>query len=80
MVFAFPVFAQLGIRMTPAIARATDFRFRVMFIVLSSLLGQASGNGLEMRMQDKTALPKNLKNHCPDREFFKVLRKTLLIS
>jgi hypothetical protein len=31
--FAFPTLAQLGIKMTPAIARATDFKFRVMFIV-----------------------------------------------
>ena len=42
LVFAFPVVAQLGIRMTPAIARATDLRFRVMFIVLSPLWGRAA--------------------------------------
>ena len=37
--------AQLGIRRTPAIARATDLNFRVMFIVFSPLWGGADING-----------------------------------
>jgi hypothetical protein len=38
---AFPVEAQLGMIMTPAIARATDFRFRVLFIVWWPFAGGA---------------------------------------
>jgi hypothetical protein len=38
--FALPVDAQLGIRMTLAIARATDLDFRVMFIVLNPFWGR----------------------------------------
>lgn len=42
--------------MTPAIARATDFRFRVMFIVFSPLWGRRVDKSLAMGMQDKTSM------------------------
>ena len=39
---AFPLGAQLGMEMTPAIARATDFRFRVMLVVWWPFAGGAA--------------------------------------
>lgn len=41
--------------MTPAIARATDFRFRVMFIVLSPLWGGGRNKPETLQKQEKTA-------------------------
>jgi hypothetical protein len=59
---AFPMVAQLGRRMTPAIARATDLVFRVRFIVFVSgsiprrqPLGSKLRKRLEMRMQGQIA-------------------------
>ncbi len=68
LVFAFPVVAQLGIRMTPAIARATDLNFRVRFIVFVVLdspvgnrvfpSGAAGYKPLEMNIQEKSGQAK----------------------
>jgi hypothetical protein len=44
--------------MTPAIARATDFRFRVMFIVFKSPLGHALLKGRNLSTQEQTAVRK----------------------
>jgi hypothetical protein len=52
--FAWLCVAQLGIRMTPAIARATDLSFRVLFIVMIPF-GAAPRIRPIIPMQEETA-------------------------